>query len=162
MPVCRLHQLFVSFTQLCSVVSWGQSSILFDHHAAAELLLSGQAQLLHAGVGAGDRAHAPHSQLGRDGEGALCCGLRLLQDGEGERLGLLADVQARLEHVGGGGHGGHGGGVAAGRRRGAAREGGGLQGLMPEARRSRLLRRRRRQGGLDGGSIKDGGRGKRG
>lgn len=138
------------------------SSVLLHHHAAAELLLSGQAQLLHAGVHAGVRAHAPQSQSGGDGKGARRSGLRLLQDGEGERLGLLADVQASLKKVGGGGHGRQGGGVAAGCRRGAAGEGGGLEGLMPETCGSLLLLRirRRRQGRLDGGSIKDGGRSK--
>lgn len=92
---------------------WAQShfSFLLHHHAAAELLLSSQTQLLHGGVGARGRAHAPHHRFGQDGEGALCCRLLLLLEA-GVRVRLLADVQTLLQKVGGGGHGGERGAVA--------------------------------------------------
>lgn len=88
--------------------------VLLDHHAAAELLLRSQTQLLQVGLCAGGRAQAPHRRFGYGGEGALCCRLGLLLEarvGVGECL--LADVQTSLEKVSSGGHGGQGGGVAA-------------------------------------------------
>lgn len=88
------------------------ADVSLHHHAATELLRS-QTQLLHVRICAGGRAHVPHCWFGRDGEGTLCCGLRvLLEAGVGVRVGLLADVQTSLKKVSSGGHGGQRRGVA--------------------------------------------------
>lgn len=123
---------------------------LLHHHAAAELLLSSQTQLLHVGVGARGRAHAPHRRFGQDGEAALCCGLLLLLLEAGVRMRLLADVQTLLEQVGGRSH--------RGKRGAAGGRGRAVQGLLPgavlQAHRGRLGGR---QGGLGGGVEHGGG-----
>lgn len=92
--------------------------VLFDHHAATELLLllPSQTQLLHVWIGAGGSAQVPHHRFGENREGALCrrLGLLLEAGGVGVRVGLLADVQTSLEKVSSGGHWGQRGGVAGG------------------------------------------------
>ncbi len=89
------------------------ADVLLHHHAATELLLCSQTQLLHVRICAGVRAHAPHHWFGHDGEGALCCRLGLLlQASVMVRVGLLADVETSLEKVSSRGHGGQRRGVA--------------------------------------------------
>lgn len=117
---CYLHLLLVLSSALafllssdsslhfcCQLLHHGEQSLvsmadfLFDHHAAAELLLRRQTQLLHV------RLCAPHGWFGHDGEGALGRRLgQLLDAAGGVRVGLLADVQTGLEEVSSGGHGG--------------------------------------------------------
>lgn len=82
--------------------------VLLHHHAAAQLLLGGQTQILHVGICAGDRTHAPHGQFGNGRrEGAVSCGGGLLFDARMEMRGLLlADVETSLQKVSGRGHGG--------------------------------------------------------
>lgn len=82
--------------------------VLLHHHAAAQLLLGGQTQILHVGICAGDRTHAPHGQFGNGRrEDAVSCGMGLLFDARMEIRGLLlADVKTSLQKVSGRGHGG--------------------------------------------------------
>lgn len=114
---------FFSFSEL-------SFHILLHHHAAAQLLLGGQTQVLHVGVSAGDWTHAPHGRLGNGRrKGAVSSRGGLQFDASVEMRGwLLADVQASFQKVSSGGH----------RRQrretgwGAARGGGGaVQDLLP-------------------------------
>lgn len=89
------------------------ADVLLHHHTATELLLPSQTQLLHVRICAGGCSQAPHHWFGQDGEGALCCRVRLLTGaGVGVRVGLLADVQASLEKISSRGHRGQRRGVA--------------------------------------------------
>lgn len=114
--VCLFFQLLGIFLQnsKSSQLSfvWKSSSaaadlsVLLHHHAAAQLLLGTQTQVLHVGVCAGDRTHAPHGRLGNGRrKGAVSYREGLLFDKTMEMRGwLLADVQASFQEVSGRGH----------------------------------------------------------
>lgn len=95
-------------SQLLEKSSKETLDVLLHHHAAAQLLLGGQTQILHVGICAGDQTHAPHGQFGNGRrEGAVSCGRGLLFDARMEMRGLmLADVKTSLQKVSGRGHGG--------------------------------------------------------
>lgn len=88
----------------------------FNHHTAAQLLLSSQTQLLHVRVVAGGGAQVPDPWSGWQREGTSMpegLGQVLQLDARGVAdVGWLADVQAGLEKVSSRGHWGEGGGVA--------------------------------------------------